>query len=131
MKRFALIAIGALLLVGGAQAREVAFCDPGFDIQKISGDRAVCVKDETYRDYIGNRNCPPGTNYTGNENPADGGDLCNALGGVAAVPAALCNVDPTYLGRGDVKTDMNRGARDRCYVNKTRPVPGAIRTRNE
>lgn len=131
MNRYLLTAIAALMLAGGANAREVAYCDSGFDIQKVSGDKAVCAKDETYRDYLGNRNCTPGTNYTGNENPSDGGDLCNALGGVAAVPAVLCNLDPTYAGRGDVKTDMNKGSRDRCYVNKTRPVYGNIKTRNE
>ena len=131
MKRFVIAAGIALLLMGGAQARAVAYCDSGFDIQKVSGDKAVCAKEETFRENIGNRNCPPTTSYTGNENPNDGGDLCNALGGVAAVPAVMCNLDPSYAGKGDVKTEMNRGSRDRCYVNKQRPIFGNIKTRIE
>ena len=129
MKRIIVTAMTAFVLFGTAQAREVAYCDSGFDIQKITGDKAVCGKEETYRDYIGNRNCLAG-NYTGNENPTDGGDLCNVVGGVGAIPAAMCEIDPAYIGRG-AKTDMNKGARDRCYVNKTRPVFGNIKTRNE
>ena len=141
MKRYLLATIAAFSVLGAAQAnpREVASCDAGFDIEKIAGDKAVCVKrtNESYRDYLGNRNCPTvlgvGSRYSGNENPNDGGDLCDTAGGAAAVPAILCNVDPSYLGKGDVRTDMNRGARDRCYVNKTRTNTsyGDIKTRME
>jgi hypothetical protein len=133
MKRYVFTVIAATLMFGAASAREVAFCDPSYDIQKVSGDKAVCVKEETFRDYIGNRNCPVGA-YTGNENPADGGDLCNApsglLAGAGAVPAIMCEIDPAYVGRG-AKTDMNKGSRDRCYINKQRPLFGNVRTKIE
>lgn len=109
-------------------SREVAYCDSGFDIQKVSGDKAVCAKTETYRDYVGNRNCVPGTNYTGKE-ANDGGDLCDAAGGaLGAQPAVLCEIDPT---RPNSKTEMVRGGRDRCYVNKTRTIFGNVKTRME
>jgi hypothetical protein len=139
MKRYFVVAIAAFGLLGATQAREVAFCDSGFNVELQPGDKAACVKrvTETYRDYLGNRHCPTilgvGSQYSGNENPSDGGDLCDTVGGAAAVPAILCHIDPAYLGKGDVKTDMNRGARDRCYVNKTRTNTsyGDIKTRNE
>ncbi len=131
MKRYVFAAITAVLMIGGASAREVAYCDPSFNIQAVSGDKAVCQKQETYKDDIGPRNCPPLTNYTGNQNNNDGGDLCDAAGGVlGAPPAILCEIDPAYVGRG-AKTDMNKGARDRCYVNKQRTIFGNIKTRQE
>jgi hypothetical protein len=131
MKRYAFAAITAVLMIGGASAREVAFCDPGYDIQKVSGDKAVCQKMVTVRDDIGPRHCPPLTNYTGNQNNNDGGDLCDAAGGVlGAPPAILCEIDPAYAGRG-AKTDMIKNARDRCYVNVQRPDFGNVKTRQE
>ncbi len=129
MKRALGAALFASLLAFSANAsREVAYCDPGFDIQKVSGDKAVCAKSESYRDYVGNRNCVPGTNYTGKE-ANDGGDLCDAAGGaLGAQPAVLCEIDPTRSGS---KTEMIKGGRDRCYVTKTRTVFGNVKTRME
>ncbi len=131
MKRSLFVASVLLMLVGGAQAREVAYCDAGFNIAVVPGDKAVCQKMVTVRDDIGPRHCPPATNYTGNQNNHDGGDLCDLAGGVlGAPPAILCEIDPAYAGRG-AKTDMNKHARDRCYVNVQRPEHGNIKTRQE
>lgn len=131
MKRFVLTTLAAVALFGTAQAREVAFCGAGFDIQKVTGDKAVCQKTENYNDDIGPRNCLPATTYKGNENSSNGGDFCDSPGGVAgAPPAVMCEIDPTYVGRG-AKTDFVRGGRDRCYVVKTRTVYGNVQTRQE
>ena len=96
MKRFALIAIGGLLLAGGAQAREVAYCDSGFDIQKVSGDKAVCAKTEKFWDDVGSRACPPGTAYVaGKTEASDGGDLCyETVSGkqMSSLPALPCGI---------------------------------------
>lgn len=130
MKRYALAAITAVLLIGGASAREVAYCDPGFDIQKVSGDKAVCQKTETYNDDIGPRHCLVGMNYTGKE-ANNGGDLCDLAGGaLGAQVAVMCEIDPGYLGRG-AKTVFVSGGRDRCVVEKTRPAFGNVKTKFE
>jgi hypothetical protein len=130
MKRSLVIAGVMLMLVGGAQAREVAFCGAGFNIAVVPGDKAVCQKTERVREDIGPRHCAPGMNYAGNE-ANDNGDLCNLAGGVlGAPPAILCEIDPAYAGRG-AKTDMVANGRDRCYVMKSRTVDGNISTRQE
>ena len=125
MKRYAFAAIAAVLMIGGASAREVAFCGAGFDIQKVSGDKAVCQKTEKFWDNVGNRACPPLTTYSASKTEAnDGGDLCydNATS-MIAVPAILC-----LPGQ---RTDINRGARDKCQVERERTVFGNITTRQE
>lgn len=125
MNRYLLTAIAALMLTGGANAREVAFCDAGFDIQAVSGDKAVCQKKEKFWDDVGNRACPPASNYNASKSEAnDGGDLC--YGGpqeMVAVPAILC-----LPGQ---RTHIVRGGRDKCQVEKERTVYGNIKTRNE
>lgn len=134
MKRYLLATIAAFSVLGAAQAaeREVAYCDRGFDIQIISGDKAVCQKRENAEVRIGNRNCPPLSSYkTGNDEANDGGDKCvTGPGGMADVPAVLCEVDPTYVGQG-AKTKMVRGGRDFCYKLENRTLYGDIKTRNE
>ena len=127
MNRYLLTAIAALMLAGGANAREVAFCDAGFDIQTVSGDKAVCQKKEKFWDDVGNRACPPGHAYVaGKSEASDGGDLCyETLTGkqMSSLPAILCAPGQ--------RTNLNRNARDKCEVEKERTVYGNIKTRNE
>jgi hypothetical protein len=132
MKRV-FIALGvAMFLAGGAQAREVAYCTAGFDIQVVSGDKAVCQKRENAEVRLGNRNCPPLSSYRSNNDEAnDGGDKCvTGPGGLADVPAVLCEVDPTFFGQG-AKTKNVRNGRDYCYKTEARTVYGDVRTRME
>lgn len=126
MKRYAFTVIAASLMLGAASAREVAFCDPGFDIQAVSGDKAVCQKKEKFWDDVSNRACPGPTTYSASKTEAnDGGDLCyDNASGMIAVPAILC------LLPGQ-RTDIRRGARDKCQVEKERTVFGNIKTRTE
>ena len=125
MKRYVFTVIAATLMFGAASAREVAYCDSGFDIQAVSGDKAVCQKKEKFWDNVGTRLCPPLTTYSASKTEAnDGGDLCyDNSTGMIAVPAILCP-----LGQ---RTDINRGARDRCQVEKERTIFGNIKTRQE
>ena len=125
MKRYAFAAIAAVLLMGGASAREVAYCDSGFDIQTVSGDKAVCQKKEKFWDDVGNRACPPLSSYSAGKSEAtDGGDLC--YGGpnqMVAVPAILCAPGQ--------RTHLVRNGRDQCQSEKERTIFGNIKTRNE
>lgn len=125
MKRYLFTAIAALMLAAGANAREVAFCDAGFDIQAVSGDKAVCQKKEKFWDDVGNRACPPLSAYhSGKSEANDGGDLCyGGPGDTVAVPAVLC-----LPGQ---RTNIVRGGRDKCQVEKERTVFGNIKTRQE
>lgn len=127
MKRYVFTVIAATLVFGAASAREVAYCDSGFNIQAVSGDKAVCQKKEKFWDDVGNRACPPLYTYSASktEAPGDGGDLCyDNVAGITALPALLC----VLPGQ---RTDIRRGARDKCQVEKERTVPGNIKTRNE
>jgi hypothetical protein len=127
MKRYLLATFAAIALFGSAQAREVAYCDSGFDIQKVSGDKAVCAKTEKFWDDVGSRACPPGTAYVaGKTEASDGGDLCyETVSGkqMSSLPALPCGIGQ--------RMDINRGARDKCQAEKERTVFGNIKTRNE
>jgi len=125
MKRYLIAAAATLILAGNASAREVAYCDAGFDIQAVSGDKAVCQKKEKFWDDVGSRACPPGSNYRAGKSEAnDGGDLCyGGPGEMVAVPAILC-----MPGQ---RTHLVREGRDKCQVEKERTVFGNIKTRNE
>ena len=126
MKRYAFAALAAALMIGAASAREVAYCDSGFDIQAVSGDKAVCQKKEKFWDDVGNRACPPLSAYHASKSEAnDGGDLCyGGPGDTVAVPAILCALPGQ-------RTHLVRGGRDKCQVEKERTVFGNIKTRQE
>lgn len=132
MKLYLLAAIAAFSLFSTTQAREVAYCTSGFDIQAISGDKAVCQKRESAEVRLGNRNCPPLSSYRSNNDEAnDGGDKCvTGPGGLADVPAVLCEIDGSFVGQG-AKTKLVRGGRDYCYKMEQRTVFGDIKTRDE
>ena len=126
MKRYVFTVIAATLMFGAASAREVAYCDSGFDIQAVSGDKAVCQKKERFWDDVGNRACPPLYSYSPGktEAPNDGGDLCyDNVAGITALPAILC-----LPGQ---RTHIVRGGRDKCQVEKERTIFGNIKTRQE
>ena len=117
------------MMVGGADAREVAFCDPGFDIKEISRDRAVCKKSEQVWVDKGPRNCAFGGHRVSDEFQPNGGDKCTGDGSLVSGPAIECAIDPAY-GPGH-RTNNVRGARDRCEKQETRRTSGNIKTRNE
>ena len=125
MNHYVFTVIVATLMFGAASAREVAYCDSGFDIQAVSGDKAVCQKKEKFWDNVGTRICPPLTTYSSSKTEAnDGGDLCyDNPTSMIAVPALLCAPGQ--------RTDINRGGRDRCQVEKERTIFGNIKTRTE
>ena len=52
MNRYLLATLAATLLIGGASAREVAYCDAGFDIAILTGDKAVCQKKPRNGNFI-------------------------------------------------------------------------------
>jgi len=93
MNRFAFALIASVVLMSSASAREVAFCTSGFNIQVVTGDKAVCAKTETVADDVGPRKCGPGGNRVAAE-AGDGGDLCQGTGvaSLAALPALDCKL---------------------------------------
>lgn len=132
MKSYFFAALAAVLMLcgGGASAREVAFCTAGFDIQKVSGDRAVCAKTETVSVKKGMRNCAFGGHRTSDET-SNGGDKCtgDGPGSLVSGPAIDCAIDPAY-GLGHFIVHI-RGGRDECHKNESRTVFGDIRTKTE
>lgn len=131
MRHYVFAAIVMTLLMGGASAKEVAFCDSGFDIQKISGDRAVCSKSTQVWVNKGGRHCLAGGHIINGDEAADGGDKCTGtgVGSLVSGPAILCEIDPAY-GLG-FRTVNIRGGRDECQKQETQTTTGNIRTRVE
>jgi hypothetical protein len=131
MKRSLVTAGVVLMLVGGAQAREVAFCDAGFDITKVSGDKAVCQK--VVREWVskGSRSCIAGGHIVNGDEASDGGDKCtgNGIGSLVSGPAVLCEIDPRY-GAG-YRTRLVRDGRDECQRQEEKTSYGDIKTRVE
>lgn len=129
MNRYLLTAVVALMLAGGASAREVAYCDAGFDIQKVSGDKAVCAKQETAWVTIGPRKCM-GDGVRVSDEAADGGDKCKAPSGpLSAIsgPAEECFIS---YGIG-ARLSLVRNGRDNCEKEQTRTIFGNIKTKQE
>ena len=129
MKRFVISAGVALLLLGSAQARDIAFCDSSFDIQKVSGDKAVCANQETAWVTVGPRKCS-GDGVRVADEASDGGDKCKAPSGLFSAisgPAAECFI--TY-GLGARLLLVSNGI-DQCEKEQTRTIFGNIKTRNE
>ena len=132
MKSYFFAALAAVLMLcgGGANAREVAFCTPGFDIQKVSGDRAVCAKTETAWVNKGTRHCLAGGHLI-SEEASNGGDKCSGtgLGSMVSGPAIACEIDLAY-GPGHRTVNIRNG-RDECQKEESRTVFGNIQTRSE
>ncbi len=133
MKRFAFAAVAAatLLMAGGVSAREIAYCTPGFNIEEIAGDKAVCVKTEQTWVNKGPRHCLAGGHIINGDEAGDGGDKCTGtgVGSLVSGPAILCEIDPAY-GPG-YRTRMVRGDRDQCQKQETQKTYGNILTRTE
>lgn len=129
MNRFTFALIASIVLMNNAQAREVAFCTPGFNIQTVTGNKAVCAKTETAVDDIGSRKCGPGGTRIAAENPADGGDLCQGTGLAALAPLPALDCKLSY--GVDARNKLVRNGADRCEKNIRRTVFGDIATRSE
>ncbi len=123
MKRFVFATLAAVVMIGGASAREVAFCDGGYDLALIPGDKAVCQKKAKEWVFHSNRLCTPGMNYKPGKEADDGGDMCTGAGGVVDLPALPC-------GLGE-RTVLKRNDRDVCQKEKEVTSFGNVRTRQE
>jgi hypothetical protein len=126
MKHLFLAFVTTLVMMSGANAREVAFCTPGFNVQTVSGDKAVCAKTEVALADVGPRKCLTDGHRT--SELLDGGDLCQGAGfGGLPGPALDCK-----LSYGpDAQNKLVKGGLDRCEKNLRRTVFGNISTRSE
>ncbi len=132
MKRYVFTAIAAALMIGGASAHEVAYCDAGFDIKVGPGDKAACAKNVTEWVVQGPRHCM-GDGIRVNDEAADFGDKCkspNPLLSAVSGPALDCALDPAY-GIGATRIKFVQNGRDQCEKRETRLTYGNIRTRQE
>lgn len=126
MKHIVIALFATLALMNGASAREVAFCGSGFNIQTVTGDKAVCAKTETALADVGPRKCSGDGRRTFDLN--DGGDMCQGEGfGGLPGPALDCKL--TY--GIDARNKLVHGGVDRCEKNVRRTVFGDIATRTE
>lgn len=128
MKRIVFAFITSIVLMSGANASEVAFCTPGFNIQVMAGDKAACTKTATVADDVGPRRCNGDGKRVAAE-AADGGDLCQGSGiaSLAALPALDCKLSYGL----DARNNLERNAPDRCVKTVRRTVFGDIATRTE
>lgn len=128
------VASFSLLTMVGAQAAEthdVAVCASGFNITLGPGDKATCTKKVTEWVSIGTRKCLVGGHLTStSDEAADGGDKCtgNGVGSLVSGPAVLCEI--SYPGQ-NIRTNINRNARDQCERKETTTVYGNITIRQE
>ena len=132
MKRYVFTVIAATLMFGAASAREVAYCDSGFNIKLESGDKASCAK--TVTDWVvqGPRHCI-GDGIRVSDEANDFGDKCkspNALLSAISGPALDCALDPAY-GIGATRNKFVQNGRDQCEKWETRTVYGDVKTRQE
>ena len=123
MNRYLLATLAATLLIGGASAREVAYCDAGFDIAILTGDKAVCQKKTKEWKFHSNRLCTPGLNYKAAKEAADGGDMCTDGSGVIDLPALPCGIGERMV--------LKHNERDVCQKQEDVTAFGNIKTRVE
>ena len=130
MKLYVLTAIAAVLMIGGASAHEVAYCDPGFNIKVGPGDKAACAKVTQEWVNKGQRSCLAGGHIV-NDEAGDGGDKCSGtgIGSLVSGPAVLCEIDPKY-GSG-YRTKLVVGGRDECQRQEQKTAYGDVKTRQE
>jgi hypothetical protein len=128
MNRFAFALIASVVLMNTASAREVAFCTPGFNIQVVAGDKAVCTKTATVVDDVGPRKCQGDGRRLSDGDLNDGGDMCKGSGfGGLPGPARDCKLDYGL----DARNNLVQGGPDRCVKTVRRTVAGDIATRQE